>query len=274
MVRGFPHGCGLLRGQLVQMLQDAVDRAVPSYQLFGSDLAYAPDARDIVRGIPPDGEDVDDLARVADAEFGADLLLPDRLVLRSALAGLDLEDMVGDELAQVLVGGDHVHVAVGRTPAAGHGAYHVVGLIAGHHQNGYAEGPDYLGQRLEGFLDDLGSSAAGGLVLRVCLVAEGLARGVEGYRYMSGLLAGYHLQQIAGKSEDDRGVLAPGVDHRATDEGVVHPEHQGVAVYEEESVHGLSRVISYRIRTIPRRKSRSRAGAASGDVLRLAGGPG
>ena len=240
MVRGLPHGCGLLRGQLVQMLQDAVDRAVPPYQLSGSDLAYAPDARNIVRSISPDGEDVDDLARVADAEFGADLLLSDCLVLRSSLAGLDLKDMVGDELAEVLVGGDHVHVAVGRAPAAGHGAYHVVGLVAGHHQDGYAEGPDYLGQRLQGFLDDLGGGAAGGLVFRVGLVAEGLARGVEGDRQMGGPFAGNHLEQIAGEPEDDRGVLAPGVDHRAADEGVVHPEHQGVAVYEEESVHGVS----------------------------------
>ena len=131
-------------------------------------------------------------------------------------------------------------ISVGRAPAAGHGAYHVVGLVAGHHQDGYAEGPDYLGQRLQGFLDDLGGGAAGGLVLRVGLVAEGLARGVEGDRYMSGPFAGNHLEQIAGEPEDDRGVLAPGVDHRAADEGVVHPEHQGVAVYEEESVHGVS----------------------------------
>ena len=184
MIRRFPHGCGLLGRQLVQMLHYPVHRAVSAHQLPGSYLAYALDSRNIVRRIPPDGQDVHHLRRRADAEFFAESLTVHGLVLRTALARLDLEDMVGYELAQVLVRGDHIDIEALSAPLSGHRAYNVIGLVSGNHEHRDTERAYYLRQRFEGVLDDFGGRLTVGLVLGVSLVAECPARGIEGHCQM------------------------------------------------------------------------------------------
>ena len=220
----------LLGGQFVEVRLDAFQRPVFRHQFAGAHFADAGDALHIVGRITPDGQDVDDLGGVVDAVMGADGGLVDDFLVSAALAGLVLENVVVDHLSQVLVGRDHIHVEAAAGKIAGYGADHVVGLEAGLHQHGDAEGVDDFGERFERGLHQFGRGGAGGFVFRVDFVPESPARRVEHHGQMRGLLAGDELEQILGEPEQDGRVLAFRVDHGPAQECVIHPENQRVAV--------------------------------------------
>ena len=157
----------------------------------------------------------------------------DQLVGPSGLAGLELEHVVADQLAVVFVGGDHVDVGAFVGAPEGHGADNVVGFVAGNHQRGKPEGVTQLLQGLEGVDHQLRSLVAVGLVGRIHDVAEGASRRIEGHGQMGRMLTFNQFQDVFRETIEDGHVGAFRVDHRPSQEGVVHLEDKGVPVDEE-----------------------------------------
>ena len=159
---------------LVRLYDEFVGAAV-FVQPFRRGLgAHLRDAGDVVGAVADQGEVVDDLFRV-DVEPGLD-----RIAVEDAVGHrVDQRDLVVDELGQVLVARRHEHIQlVGRRRGAQR-ADHVVRLDALDLQQGQTHGPDRVedGRDLRAQL--VGHRRAGGLVLRVDVVAEGLAGRVE-----------------------------------------------------------------------------------------------
>ena len=227
----------LARGELGQMGIDVLDAAVLGNQLPGAHLADALDARHVVGRVAADGEHVDDLDRVQDAPFLADGRAVDDLVVPAGLPRLVLEHMLRDELAVVLVGRDHVHVHPFPRAAEGHRADHVIGLEPLDHQHGDVHRLHQLRKGFQRVDDKLRSRRACTLVFGVQLVAEGPARRVEGHRQVRGLLPLHHLQQVLREPVQDGHVRPLRVDHRPSQEGVVHLEDERVSVNEKQFVH-------------------------------------
>ena len=67
-------------------------------------------SRDIVRGVSADGKHLDNLRRAADAVFFADRLHVHYLILTACLSRLDLENVIVDELAVILVRRYHIYL--------------------------------------------------------------------------------------------------------------------------------------------------------------------
>ena len=227
----------LARGELGQMGIYVLDTAVLGHQLSGAHLADALDARHVVRRIAANGEHVDDLDRVQDAPFLTDGRAVDDLVVTAGLPGLVLENVLRDELAVVLVGRDHIHVHPFPRAAEGHRTDHVVGLEPLDHQHRNIQRLHQFRERLQRVDDKLRGRRARTLVLGVQFVAEGAARRVERHRQVRGLLPLDHLQQVLRKAVQDGHVRPLRVDHRPSQEGVVHLEDERVSVNEKQFVH-------------------------------------
>ena len=236
---GFAEHILLTGRQFLQVGIDVFHRAEAGNQLPGAYLADALHAGHIVGGVAADGQHVDDLHRVQDAPALADGRPVDDFVFAAGLSGLVLEDVRGDQLTVVFVGGDHIDIQRFSGELDGHRPDDVVGLEARQHHHRDAERPDDFGDWLQGVDDQLRGRRARTLVLRVELVAECAARRVEGDGQMGGLFPLDQLQQVLGETVEDGGIGALGIDHRPARKGVVHLENEGVTVYEEEFVHGI-----------------------------------
>ena len=99
--------------------------------------------------------------------------------------------MGGDELAVVLVRGDHIDVQALRKRA------------------------HYPGQGFERIYHELRRRGAIGLIIREKTVSECPSRRVEGHCYVRGLLPMDEFEQVFGKAKYDGGVLPLAVYHRA-----------------------------------------------------------
>ena len=226
-------------GEAVQVGIDVLHAAPFAHKLLCALLSHSLHSGHVVRSVAPYGEYVYHLQGILDAVLGADGGLVDHLAVGSALAGLVLEYMVVDGLAEILVGGHHIDVSPFSRETGGEGAYHVVSLKTFLHYDGDAEGLRYLGQRLHRVDHELGSRGTVCLVFGIGLVAEGLGVSVEAYRHVGGMLLGKHFQKVLGEAEEDGGVLPLRIDHRPAEEGIEHPEDQGVTVYDKEFLHCL-----------------------------------
>ena len=146
--------------------------------------ADAGDAGDVVGGVADQGLDVDDLlgrhAEIIDDALAVEAALGPVAGL-AAGAGFEIVELdgVGDELHQVLVGGDDEHVGAGGARLLGVGGDDVVGLVARLLHRLEAEGAHRLAHEGELRLEVVGHLAAGALVVGVDLLAEGLLRLVE-----------------------------------------------------------------------------------------------
>ena len=174
------------------------------------------------------------MRRILYAPFLAHLRLSHHFSLGSALAGLVLEDVAGDQLAVVLVGRDHIYIHTGSGAAARHRANHVVGLEAVHHQHRNVQGLHYRRQRLQGVDYQLRSLAAVGLVGRVHRIAESPPRGVEADSEVRGPLLLNQFQKVFSEAEKYRSINPFGVHHRAPQKGIIHLEYERVAVYQKQ----------------------------------------
>ena len=74
---------------------------------FGGFFADAWDAGEVVGGVAPEGEDIDDLGGMGDLPLGADFGDADDFVIAALAAWFPDEGTGVDELGEVLVGGDH-----------------------------------------------------------------------------------------------------------------------------------------------------------------------
>ena len=96
--------------QFRYMFIDVLYCSVFGYQLACTHFADALYSRDIVRGVSADGKHLDNLGRTADAVFFADCLHVHDLILTACLSRLDLENVIVDELAVILVRRYHIYL--------------------------------------------------------------------------------------------------------------------------------------------------------------------
>ena len=225
---------GLLLGrEFVQVGVDVLHTAVLGNELGGAHFAHAFHAGHVVGGVSADGQHVNDLRGRGDAPFFAEGGAVHQFVVGPALAGLQLESVWADKLAVVLVGRYHVHVQAVRCELRGGRAQDVIGLEALDHEDGNVHALHQLREGLQGLDDQLGGRGARAFIGGIHLVAERASRRVEGHGDVRGLLPFDEFQQVFGESEEDGHVRPLGIDHRPSQERVVHFEHQRVPVYKE-----------------------------------------
>ena len=202
-----------------------VEVAVLADELGGGLDADAGGAGDVVDGVAGQRLDVDD-AVGADAELLDHLVGADRLVLQ----GVEHDDARGDELHQVLVGGDDGDPPAGGDRLGGVGGDDVVGLEARHLDARQVEGAGRVADQAELRDEVIGRGRAVLLVLGVELVAEGDLGLVEDDgdvgRRVGALRLLQHLPHHVGEAGD-------GADGQAV--GLAGERRQGVVGAEDEA---------------------------------------
>ena len=241
MRAGFLELCLLPGGELAQVCVDVLQGAVFGDELGGAHFAHAVYAGHVVCCIATNGQHVNHLRGLRDAPLGAELGHAPHFCVRSAFAGFVLETVRADELAVVLVRRHHVHVQLGRCVLRGYRPQHVIGLKAGNHDHGNVHRLYQLRKRLQGLYHQLRGRGARAFIGRIQLVAEGAARRIKSHGNVRGLFLLQQLQQVLGESVEDGHVRPLGIDHGTAQEGVVHFEHQRMAVDEKQFVHSLQR---------------------------------
>ena len=186
--------------QLVRMLQQCLYAPELCDELLGGLLSDAGAAGDVVGRVAHQSQHVNDLVGALDAELGLHLLGSHGLEAAGVLGPVHA-DAAAHQLAVVLVGGHHVGGYAAPSGLRGQGAYDVVGLVAGHLEDGDAVGPDDVLDDGHGESDGLGRLFALGLVFGVGLVPEGGSRGVECHADVGGLLLLQHLLQGVDESQ-------------------------------------------------------------------------
>lgn len=128
----------LLTLYLVDVGEDVLHRAPLGHQLARPLLAYARDARDVVRRVAPQRQNVAHQNGIVDAVLGAYGRGVDDLDA-VALLFVDVAART-HQLAVILVGGDHIYVVTRLRGAVGERADHVVGLVTLDFEHGDAHG--------------------------------------------------------------------------------------------------------------------------------------
>ena len=242
---------GLVVGDLVGMGDDFLDGAELGDEFFGGLLPHSGHTGDVVGGVAPEAEEVDDLAAMVDAEELVHLERREYLVGLAGTAEAVHLDARGDELGEIFVGGDHNHlVETGILGGMRERADDIVGLEALAGEDGYAESLDHLSHPRERELDVLGHRVAVGLIFGIELMAEGGLLEVEGDADMRGLQMAEQVVEGGGKTQYGRRVEALGVDAGFAVEGVVGAIDDGHTVDEDQFLHtkGLAVSWSYSIR--------------------------
>ncbi len=223
-----------LTGDLVDVFDHALHRAVAGDPLRRGLRADAGHAEQVVAGLPHQGGEVAvPLRRHAVALHHGSRVDPGQI--GDALARVEHRAVRVDQLEPVAVAGADQHVPAGRAGLRGQGGDHVVGLelVLGDHRHvqrgehllDQADLPLEVGRRLR----------PARLVLGVDLRAEGGAGDVEGHPEVGGLLVPQHVDQHRGEAVHRvRGLAGGGgeVLHRQGEERAVG---QRVAVEQEQS---------------------------------------
>ncbi len=228
---------GGLHVHLVQVGIQPVDGGLLGQQGHGRLLPDALHPGDVVRGVPHQGLQVDDVDGIE--AIG----LPKGLrghVLGGGAAHAGGHQLyggvVGDQLEGIFIPGDDDRVPPGALVRLGDGANQVVGLPAVQLVHGDVQGGEDLFQNghLAGQL--LGHGLALGLIALVGQVAEGGGLAVKGDAQGLGLLLVQQLVQNIQKAKHGVGGLArPGGQVRA--HAVKGPVDDGVAVQDHQLVH-------------------------------------
>ena len=217
-----------------QPVVNDVDGGILLDEGHGGLFAHALHAGDVVRSVPHEGLQVDDVDGVEA------VLLPEGVwghIFRGGLAHAGGDQLDGgvpvDELEGVLVAGDHHGGAAALTVDPGHGAQQVVGLPALQLVPADVHGVQHLFQHrhLGGQL--LGHALALGLVALVDQMAEGGGLQIEGHGQPLGLFLVQQLEENVQKAENGVGgqpvpggqVLAHAV-KGAVDDGVAVDDHE------------------------------------------------
>ena len=211
-----------------------VNGGVLGQQSHGGFLADALDPGDVVRGIPHEGLQVDDVDGVEA------VLLPKHL--RGHVAGGGAAHTgghqldgggVGDKLQGVLVSGDHHGLAALLPVHPGHGAQQVVGLPALQLIAADVHGVQQPFQHRHLHRQLLGHALALGLVALIGQVAEGGRLQIEGHRQPLRLFLLQQLQEDVDKAENGVGGQALPGGQILTDP-VKGPVDDGVSVDDHE----------------------------------------
>ena len=177
--------------QLVGMRQQFFYASKLVDEFPGRHLSHAGAAGIVVRRVAHQGQHVDNLPAGLHAKLRFHFREPHRLVT-AAMPGAEDVDVFSHQLPIVLVGREHIGFHALRPHPLGHGAYHVVGLIAVHLQNRDAIGGKYILDDGHGALDVFWSLFSLCLIFRERLIAEGQSV-VESHAYVGGFFLGQHL---------------------------------------------------------------------------------
>ena len=221
--------------QLVGVGQQVLDAAELGDEFLCRLLAYARTAGDVVRRVAHQAQHVDDLQGGLDVELRLDFLRAHHLEAARVLGAVH-EDVLAHQLAVVLVGRHHVGGDALPSGFGGQCAYHVVGLVARHLEDGDAVGTDDVLYNRYGEADGFGRLLALGLVLFVGLVAEGGPGRVEGHADVGGVLLFEHFFEGIDEAQDGRSVLPLRVDSRVLDERIVGAVDERVCVEQEKFI--------------------------------------
>ncbi len=221
------------------MVERVFHRVVFLDELLRGLRADAGDAGDVVRRVAHEAEDVAHLVDADDAPFREDFRDAERLPAVAHARGAVDVDAVVDELAEILVGRDHVGGEAGGAGLAGERADEVVGLVAVELDRGQVEGADealYVG---DGGAEFLGHFLAVGLVGLELGVARGRRGGVEDDGEMGRGEAAEKVEQRVGEAVNRGGVAARGGADRFGREGEMGAVDERHAVEEEELAGGF-----------------------------------
>ena len=198
---------GRLGVDVRQFLINGVDALVFLNQRHGGFLAHARHAGDIVGGIAHQGLEIDHVNRVEA------VLLAERSgrhVLGGGLShagGYQFDlGMVGNELQAVLIAGHHHTLPALRLALAGDGTDQVVRLITCHLIAGDVHGVQHLFQHRHLHRQLFRHPLALGLVVLVCLMAEGGLAPVKGDAQRLRLLLLRQALQGGQKAENGMGI--------------------------------------------------------------------
>ncbi len=204
-------------------------------ELDGGLLAHTGTARDVVGGIALERKEVYDLTGRLYAVLLTDLFGAAHLESQTFERRTVHEHPVRDELSVVLVGGHHVGGESGLLGAARECSDDVVGLVAGHFDDGYAVGIEKTLDVGYGHGDVLGLLVASGLILGVLVMAEGAAVGrVEAYGYISGILLAEHILEGIAETEYRRGIHPRRIDAGRAQQRVVRTVDECVGIEEKQ----------------------------------------
>ncbi len=216
---------------LVGAFHHLLDAAELVDELLGGLLPHPRDAGDIVGGVAPEAEEVDDLTGIADAEFLLHLGDAHDGVGASHAAEAVHLNMLGDELGEVLVGRHHDDLVEARELGlVAEGADDVVGLIAFAGEDGDAEIADDALHPRQAHLYLFRHRLAVSLVFGVHLMTEGRLLQIESYADMCGALAAQQVIERGGETQHARGVEALGVDAGNLIQRIVGAVHRRHAI--------------------------------------------
>ena len=134
------------------------------------------------------------------------------------------------QLTVILIGRNHIDIVPLGRGLVCQSTDNIVGLITLDLIDGDAHSLQQTAQVGHRGDDILGCGGAVGLVLGVELATEATSLGVERYAQHIGFLALLYVAQKLREAEQNRGVHAMAVAHRATEEGVVVFEYERVGV--------------------------------------------
>ena len=226
----------LLAFELVGVGEQVFDAAVLLDERGGGFFAEAFHAGDVIDGVAHEREDVDDLLRALDAPTLADFLHAEDFDLGTGAAGFVDFDVLGDELAEVLVRCDHEGLDAFFLRAFGQDADDIVRLVAIAHEDGHVHGLHEAFDLRDGHADVLRHLLALRFVSREHLMARRGCGGVQSDREMRGLLILEDVEQRVGEAVERGGVQPIAGADGGFDEGKVRAVKQRHAVEKEEAL--------------------------------------
>ena len=175
-------------------------------QFPGCYFTKARDPGDVIGGIPPQPEDIFDLFRPFDPKLLTNLIDSENFRLVPEFCRFIHQDMIGDKLAEVFVGGHHVRDEGLLFSLFGQGADHIIGFVSVHCQDGDVETGNQALDQGNGGDNIFRSLLPVGFVEVKFFVPDGGGHGIEGDTDVGWLFVFDHFEEGIGKTKDSRGV--------------------------------------------------------------------
>ena len=224
----------LLAFQLVGVGDEVFHAAVFLHQLRGRLFPYARNAWDIVGGIAPKSQNVNQLLRFLYSVAFAHFLWSPNLSRLAELGRLVEQNFVRNELSEVFVGGHHIGCKSLLFSLFRQSSNHIVGFVAFHAVNRNVESLDEPYYIRYGLAEVVGHLFAVGLVFAVFGLPLRGAGHVEGHANVGGFLVLQDFIKRVQKAHHRRGVEAFRGHPRVLVHGEERPVNQCVGIQKEE----------------------------------------
>ena len=226
-----------LAPDLVHPVDQSLQRAELSHPLRCGLLAHPRDTRQVVGGITAQGCVVRVLLR-GQAVARHDLRGGEPGQVRDPFARVEHRHLIADQLQGVPIPGADQHLEARRLGPGHQGGDEVVGFVILFGEHGDAQGGEHVMDQRHLTAELIGCRAAVGLVERVGLRTEGLARDVERCGDVAGLLVTEQIDQHRGEAVDRIGGLPCRRAEILRGQGEERPVGQRVAIEQEQPRRG------------------------------------